>query len=154
MSIPVTISQHIVEALYCEALVLSDEVRHAFTPPGRHPAPAGNADLARLARSSEGLRTTTRMMHAITWLLNHRAYFTGQIDDREIRRRGGLSADMYLCEPAQMTLLDPETSRLVEATCRFYERLLRLDRAWRLSGTAAPRAVERLRERIEERLAS
>ena len=42
MAEPATINPRIIEGLYCEALVLSDEVRMAFALSGRlDPAPAG-----------------------------------------------------------------------------------------------------------------
>lgn len=154
MSAPCPISPRIVEALYCEALVLSDDVRAAFTLPGQYERRAPEQDLGRIALSSEGLRTTTRMMHAIAWLLNHRAFFRGEIDETQLRRHGRLSPDMRRSDPAQTALLARPTAQLVEGTRRFYERLLRLDEAWRLSTPVAPSAIERLRERIEGRLAS
>jgi len=155
MSSPATINPRVVEALYCEALVLSDEVRSAFTLSGRlDRAYVQDEDLARVALSSEGLRTTTRMMHAIAWLLNHRAYFMGEINELQLRRHGRLSPDMLHCDLQQVTLLEPATAQLVETTRRFYERLLRLDQFWRLTVPAAPSAIDRLRERIEGRLAS
>jgi len=158
MSKPATINPRIVEALYCEALVLSDEVRQAFTLSGRVAGRldhvALDADLGRIALSSEGLRTTTRMMHAIAWLLNHRAYFSGEINDLQLRRHGRLSPDMRRSDTQQLALLDPTTALLVEATRRFYDRLLRLDQAWRLTSGETSSAIQRLRDRIERRLAS
>ena len=77
MGTPSNINPRIIEGLYCEALVLSDEVRAVFTLSGRMDA-AGDVDTARIALSCEALRTTTRMMHALAWLLNHRAYFSGE----------------------------------------------------------------------------
>lgn len=150
MSAPCTINPRIVEALYSEALVLSDEVRGAFTLP-RLSLRAD--DLARIALSSEGLRTTTRMMHAISWLLNRRAHFRGEMTDLQLRLSGRLSPDMRQSDPVQIARLDAATRHLVEATRRFYERLLRLDEAWRLAAPVAPSAIDRLRERIEGRLA-
>ena len=82
MSQPATIKPRIIEALYAEALVLADEVRASFDTSMRSPSRAGDAgedeDLARIAMSCEALRSTTRMMHALAWLLNHRAYFNGE----------------------------------------------------------------------------
>lgn len=75
MSEPTSINPRIVESLYSEALVLSDEVRAAFALSGRIEGIGADDDMGRIAMSAEGLRTTTRMMHAIAWLLNHRAYF-------------------------------------------------------------------------------
>jgi len=149
-----TISPRIIEALYCEALVLSDEVRAAFTLSGRLEVAGADEDLARAALSAEGLRTTTRMMHAIAWLLNHRAYFMGEISEIQLRRHGRLCVDRRKAEPEQALFLDPAIRDLVGATQRFYERLLRLDAAWRLSSDRpASSAIQRLRERIEQRLA-
>ncbi|GFE74061.1 DUF1465 family protein [Novosphingobium sp. TCA1] len=158
----VTINPRIVEALYCEAMLLADEVRHAFAPEtetdGRSGARSAgrsvNSGPVRLALSSEGLRTTTRMMHAIAWLLNHRAYFMGEIDQYQLRRNGRLSPDLRHSEASGLAALKPEIVELVEATQRFYDRLLRLDGKWRLYGDDRPSAIERLRERLERRLAS
>ncbi|MEJ2409821.1 MAG: DUF1465 family protein [Novosphingobium sp.] len=151
---PASIHPRIIDALYCEAIVLSDEVRHAFTLSGRLEARDLGEDLARVALSSEGLRTTTRMMHAIAWLLNHRAYFMCEISDFQLRHHGRLSPDVRETTSDQLALLDPAIIELVQSTQHFYDRLLRLDRDWRLSGDHQPSALERLRERIERRLAS
>lgn len=158
MSKPATINLRIVEALYCEALVLSDEVRAAFSLSGRLDAACADRgrideDQSRVALSSEGLRTTTRMMHAIAWLLNQRAFFMGEISDLQLRRHGRLSPALLQSDPAHAVLLEPATARLVEATRMFYERLLRLDQFWRLTTPAAFSAIEQLRERIEGRIA-
>ncbi|WP_159977513.1 MULTISPECIES: DUF1465 family protein [unclassified Novosphingobium] len=153
MSEPATINPRIVEALYCEALLLSDEVRAAFTLSDKLDSDyAQDEDLARISLSSEGLRTTTRMMHAIAWLLNHRAYFRGEINEMQLRRNGRLSPDMRLSDSQESALLSPATTRLVDATRRFYERLLRLDQSWRFTELAAPSALQSLRDRIERRI--
>ena len=57
MGTPSSINPRIIEGLYCEALVLSDEVRAAFALSGRMDA-AGEEDAARVALSCEALRTT------------------------------------------------------------------------------------------------
>jgi len=154
MSEPLTINPRIIEALYCEALVLSDEVRNAFALSGRLERLGTDEDLARVALSSEGLRTTTRMMHAIAWLLNHRAYFKGEISEAQLHRNGKLTPEPRRPDPRQAALLEAEVTRLVERTRHFYDRLLRLDDCWRLTGAAPTSAIERLRARIEQRLAS
>lgn len=152
MSEPVVISPRIIEALYTEALTLSDEVRGAFTLSMQFDK-TGAEDLSRVALSSEGLRTTTRMMHAVAWLLNHRAYFLGEITEYQLRRHGRLAPNMSQADPDQLARLDPDIADLVETTRRFYDRLLRLDGNLRLSDQDRPNALERLRERIEQRLA-
>ena len=70
MAEPADLSPTIVEALYNEALLLADEARAAFDLSGRLVTANVDEDLARIALSCEALRTTTRMMHAIAWLLN------------------------------------------------------------------------------------
>jgi len=147
MSEPATINPRIIEGLYCEALVLSDEVRHRFTLSGRMEQAGEDEDLARVALSCEGLRTTTRMMHAIAWLLNHRAYFMGELSEFQLRRHGRLTTDNP-SDPERLTLLDPDTRDLIAATERFYARLVRLDRGWRQRDVQEPSAIARLRERL------
>jgi len=153
----VTINPRIVEGLYCEALVLSDEVRHAFALTSRietyEPGRPSGEDPVRIAVSSEGLRTTTRMMHAVAWLLNHRAYFMGELSEFQLRRHGRLSPDMRRSDPQQFALLSPQMQDLVATTLRFYDRLLRLDRSWRQQDAGVPSAIDRLRDRLERRLA-
>jgi regulator of CtrA degradation len=149
MSRTATISPRIVEALYCEALVLADEVRATFALSGRLAQAGEEEDLARIALSCEGLRTTTRMMHAIAWLLNHRAYFMGELSDFQLRHRGRLAAPGKASDPEQLRLLDADTRDLVAATERFYARLVRLDRGWSAGQPASrPGAIARLRERL------
>ena len=144
-----TINPRIIDGLYCEALVLSDEVRATFALSGRFDRGADEEDLARVALSCEALRTTTRMMHAIAWLLNRRAYFTGELSEFQLRRHGRLSAVPSRSDPEQAALLDPQIRQLIAATERFYERLLRLDTGWReAEPMPLPGAIARLRERM------
>jgi regulator of CtrA degradation len=147
MAAPASINPRIIEGLYCEALVLSDEVRGAFALSGRLDAAGGEEDEARVALSCEALRTTTRMMHAVAWLLNHRAYFAGELSEFQLRRYGKL-ADFPESETRRLALLDPETRELIQATERFHARLGRLDHGWRERDPATASAVARLRERL------
>lgn len=154
MAHQLNLSPRIIEALYCEALVLSDDVRNMFSLSGRLDSAHADEDLARIALSSEGLRTTTRMMHAIAWLLNHRAYHMGEISAYQLHHHGKLSADMRESDPRQLALLDDDVLALIEHTRRFYDRLLRLDRGWRLMPEPPQSsAIQRLRDRIERRMA-
>ena len=148
MTDPVTINPRIIDALYSEALVLSDEVRAAFMLSGRIETAGREEDLARIALSCEALRTTTRMMHAIAWLLNHRAYFMGELSEFQLRRHGRLAQESAAAEPDRLALLDPEVRVLIGATERFYARLMRLDCGWREHDVQAPSAIAALRERI------
>ncbi len=147
MPAPTNINPRIIEGLYCEALVLSDEVRTAFTLSGRLDVAGGEEDEARVALSCEALRTTTRMMHAVAWLLNHRAYFAGELSEFQLRRYGKL-ADFPESELRRLALLDAPTRELVQTSERFHARLKRLDHGWRERDPGSPSAVARLRERL------
>ena len=132
MSEPASINSQIIEGLYCEALTLADEVRARFAPapPEQMSVARSDADedLTRIARSCEGLRTTTRIMHAIAWLLNQRSYLMGELSERHLRRHARLSGDLRGPDPDNLELLEPEARTLVNDVLRLYARLLRLDR--------------------------
>ena len=153
MAEPADLSPTIVDALYCEALVLADEARAAFDLSGRLTAASENEDLARIALSCEALRTTTRMMHAIAWLLNQRAYFAGELSEFQLRRHGRLPPPQPDTSADQVALLGPELEDLIERTRRFYARIERLDMAWRNHFAMHPAAIHRLRERLGDAVA-
>lgn len=145
MASPTDLSEPIIESLYCEALVLADEVRAAFEiTPRPHSV---DDDLVRVALSIEGLRTTTRMMQALAWLLNHRAYFAGDLSEFQLRRHSVLPVDRP-SEPDQLMMLEEPTRALIAETEAFHRRIARLDRAWRDRFEVRPAAVLRLRERL------
>ena len=142
------LSPTIVDALYGEALTLADEARAVFDLSGRLTAASENEDLARIALSCEALRTTTRMMHAIAWLLNQRAYFAGELSEFQLRRHGRLPPPQPEAASDQIALLGPDLEDLIERTRRFYARIERLDMAWRNHFAMHPAAIHRLRERL------
>ena len=142
------LSTTIVETLYCEALDLADEVRSAFDRSGRLSAVAEDEDLARIALSCEALRTTTRMMHGIAWLLNQRAYFAGELSEFQLRRHGRLPPARNETPHEHIDAIGPRMAELVDRTRRFYARIERLDHAWRTRFEMHPAAVHRLRDRL------
>ncbi|WDA41674.1 DUF1465 family protein [Erythrobacter sp. BLCC-B19] len=123
------LSRPIIEALYTEALVLADEVRAVFAAGVREPM-VGEDAFVRLALSTEGLKTTTRMMHVLAWLLNQRALFSGELSENQVRLHGALPPDRASDE-AQLALLEPETRELIADTEKLHQRIARLDEAWR-----------------------
>ena len=150
MGQPSDISEPIIESLYSEALLLADEVRAVFD---LRPicGPDHDGDRLRLAMSVEGLRTTTRIMHVLAWLLNQRAYHTGQMSEFSLRRHGTLPEDR-LSDADNLAVLEPETRALIGATEALHARVARLDAAWRDSFSANATAVQRLRERLGREL--
>ena len=142
------ISEPIVEALYSEALVMADEVRARFdlTPADEHVI---QSDSEKLALSVEGLRTTTRMMQILAWLLNQRAYFSGDLSETQLRRHGKLPEDRE-ADPEQVTLLDEATQDLIRQTEQMHGRIARLDAAWRDGFEVHIPTVRQMRGRLEE----
>ncbi|MBB3359249.1 MULTISPECIES: DUF1465 family protein [Novosphingobium] len=170
-TMPVTPSANprIIEALYAEALALADRARDAFEALRRQPAndaapPAGGSlgadeDLAHVQASCEALRTTTRIMHCLAWLLNHRAWFAGELTELQLRRHGRLIAHFPASDPACIIHLTLAAQAVVHESERLYQRITRLEQAWQRQGMAnaaphdpltdpLPAALIHLRERL------
>ncbi|MEW4448763.1 DUF1465 family protein [Qipengyuania sp. JC766] len=147
MGQPTDLTQPIIEGLYTEALLLADEVRETFAL-SDPPAAGSQAESMKLAFSVEGLRTTTRIMHVLAWLLNRRAYFNGELTEFQLRRHGQLPPDREP-ERENLELLGPDIETLIERTRRIHHRLSRLDTAWRAEFEMEPSALDRLRARLE-----
>ena len=152
MAEPADLSPTIVDALYSEALTLADEARAAFDLSGRLTAASVNEDLARIALSCEALRTTTRMMHAIAWLLNQRDYFAGELSEFQLRHHGRLPPAQPPSSDKQLAMLGLDTRELIRRTERFHARIARLDSAWRERFAMHPSAIHRLRDRLGREL--
>lgn len=147
------LSRPIIEALYSEALILADEVRAVFALGARAgylDTPNGEDATARLALSTEGLKTTTRMMHVLAWLLNQRAFFSGELSEGQVRRNGTLPSDRA-ADPNALAVLEPETCELIAETERLHRRISRLDAAWR-SGFEMASPARAIHSRLERRL--
>ena len=130
--------------------MLADEVRSIFDlTPVRETGDV--ADRLRLALSVEGLRTTTRVLHVLAWLLNHRAYYAGELSEFQLRRHSKLPPDRAP-EPASLELLDPATRLLILHSQSMHQRIARLDAGWRERYEMQPAAILRLRERLGEQL--
>ena len=160
MALMPSLNPRIVEALYAEALVLADAVRTRFERLRHEIAAAGQGalesgaeddeDLRRVQVSCEGLRTTTRVMHCLAWLLNHRAHFAGELSELQLRRHGRLIANFPASEPDIVTILPSDIQLLVHESERLYQRIQRLENAWRTTGMSDDSAVRRLRERVSQ----
>lgn len=143
------LSRPIVEALYTEALVLADEVRAVFAH-GAHEPEVGQDTMTRLALSTEGLKTTTRMMHILAWLLNQRVFFSGELTETQVRQHGTLPADRPADEKA-LEVLEPATRELIAESEQLHQRIARLDDAWR-SGFEMASPARAIHSRLERRL--
>lgn len=141
----VNLNPTIVDALYEEALGLTDEARIALDRAQASARPSD--DRIRIALSCETLRTTTRVMHALAWLLNQRAYFAGELSELQLDRHGRLPPPQPDPDQDQLALLPLELVELIQRTLRFYARIERLDRAWRDRSRAQP-PVHLMREQL------
>lgn len=141
-----SINGTIVEELYERALVLADEVRAVFQSRASE-ALEESTDAMRLALSIEGLRTTTRVMHVLAWLLNQRAFLSGELSELQIRRHGAL-AEERPSDPEQLAQLLPETRELVLESEELYDRVSRLDRDWREQDDEVEPAVLGMQDKI------
>lgn len=125
------IRRQVVEELYEETLLLADEARTAFDMRGR--AAGEGHDAGRIALSIEGLRTTTRLMNLLAWLLNQRAYFAGELTESQVRLCGTLALDRR-SDPEQIAHLELATRALIRESERLYARAERLDGELRREG--------------------
>ena len=156
MARPSSLSRPIIEALYNESLVLADEVRSVFAlgvnsrvgPSGEDMHPSD--DQTRLALSSEGLKATTRMMHVLAWLLNQRAYLSGEMSEGQLRKHGNLPADRAP-RASDVEMLERGTRELIDDTVKLHNRIARLDNAWREDFMLRPN-VHMMRERLDRSL--
>jgi regulator of CtrA degradation len=152
MALLPSLNPRIVEALYAEALGLADTLRTRFERLRREAATAGDPedgeDLRRVQISCEALRTTTRVMHCLAWLLNHRAHFAGELTELQLRRHGRLIANFPSSEADVVASLPEDVQFLVHESERLYQRIQRLEDAWRIHRIDGESAVLRLRERL------
>ncbi len=151
MALLPSLNPRIIEALYAEALGLAEAVRQRFERLRVETAANGgddDEDLRRVQVSCEALRTTTRVMHCLAWLLNHRAHFAGELSELQLRRHGRLIANFPASEEAVVESLPADVRDLVHESERLYQRIQRLEASWRTQTLTGDSAVRRLRERL------
>jgi len=132
----------LIDGFYVEAIVLADEARSFFDQRGEECRNRLN-QMERLDFACESLKVTTRIMHAIAWLLTQRAIFAGELGEEvrlEERHQLGAAATT---EPHLLTLFCEEMSALILASEDLYDRLSRfeaklLDRARRDELASSP----------------
>lgn len=147
-----TISETVIEDLYIEALSLADEARAVFAAPESDDGLtlSGVAqDEVRLALSIEGLRTTSRVMHVLAWVLNQRAYLSGELTRKQLILHGALAGDRQ-SEPKNMAFLELSTRALIRDTERLHARAARLDAGQRARFSGTEAAIHQLQGRISQ----
>ena len=150
INLPVQRAQ--VENLYVEAMVLADEAHTAFAA-ARDLGVVGiggtRGSLLQIGLACESLKTTTRLMHIIAWLLHRRAMIGGDPgagpNDSAARIGAPVAADWALCDQ-----FDPPVRRIIAASERLFERIAAIEAGWDAPIAAAP--VQAMLARIEARL--
>lgn len=137
-----------VENLYVEAMLLADEAHAAFAAQ-RDLGRANGDALSQIGLACESLKTTTRLMHVIAWLLHRRAMFAGDPgagpNDSAARIGEPVAADWDVC-----ARFDISVRRIISASERLFERIAAIEAGWE-----APRAlppVQQLLAQLEARL--
>ena len=133
-----------VENLYVEAMLLADEAHAAFAAQRDLGALGGDA-LSQIGLACESLKTTTRLMHIISWLLHRRAMIAGDPgagpNDSAARIGDPVVADWAICAG-----FDEPLRRIVAASERLFERIAALEANW--AAPAAPPPVQAMLARI------
>ncbi|MEQ8309808.1 MAG: DUF1465 family protein [Sphingopyxis sp.] len=141
-----------VENLYVEAMLLADEAHAAFAAQrdlGRAAGSALHGDaLAQVSLACESLKTTTRLMHSIAWLLHRRAMLAGDPgagpNDSAARIGDPVAADWSIC-----AAFDDSLCRVIAASERLFERIALLEAGW---DAPAVTPVQHMLARLEARL--
>ena len=91
-------------------------------------------------------------MHILAWLLNQRAFLSGELNENQLRRHGRLPAERPSM-PGMMDKLLPQTRQLVRDSERLHERVARLDREWPQAQASGRNEIDAMRSRIAEAFA-
>lgn len=122
------VSKRLVDGLYLEAMLLADETRSYFDEAGRGEREALDP-LARVGFSCESLKVTTRLMHAIAWLLTQRAVLAGELRPREALDPSRRLGDAPVTDPEVLATLPERARALIVASVDLHRRVGRLDAA-------------------------
>lgn len=137
-----------VENLYVEAMLLADEAHSAFAA-ARDLGSGQRDSLLQLSLACESLKTTTRLMHIIAWLLHRRAMIAGDAgagpEDSAARIGEAIPADWGVCDA-----FDPNIGRIIAASERLFERIAGLEAGWNAPEPAQP--VQAMLEQLAARL--
>ena len=141
-----------VENLYVEAMVLADEAHAAFAAArdlGRVEGARGDDALLHVGLACESLKTTTRLMRIIAWLLHRRAMIAGDpgagAGDSAACIGEPVAADWTLCDR-----FDRPLRRIVAASERLFARVATLEAGWQ--APVAPPPVRAMLAEIAARL--
>ena len=157
-SADVAMRRAVVEGLYVDAMLLADEAQALFVAvrDGDALPPNASGDVSdeaaalwRIGVACESLKTTTRLMHIIAWLLHRRAMIAGdpgaRAGDSAARIGEPVAADWGVCVRFETPL-----RRIVAASERLFERIAALEAGWETPIAVAP--VQAMLAQLEARL--
>lgn len=148
MPIAAPVQRAQVENLYVEAMVLADEAHAAFAAQ-RDLGDFRRDGLMQISLACESLKTTTRLMHVIAWLLHRRAMIAGDPgagpNDSAARIGAPVAADWHICAG-----FDVSVRRIISASERLFERVRVLEAGWNVPHAVTP--VQALLAQLEARL--
>lgn len=137
-----------VENLYVDAMLLADEAHATFAAHRDLGSVRGDA-LLQINLACESLKTTTRLMHIIAWLLHRRAMLAGDSgagpNDSAARIGEPVAADWTVC-----MRFDPPVRRIIGASERLFERIATIEAGWEAERAVTP--VQQLLAQLEARL--
>ncbi len=125
----VDLHARLIEALYTEAMLLADEARAAFEGSIEAKGSADDVRLppdVRVALSCESLKTTTRLMQVIAWLLFQRALCAGEISVAMAAARDQMLGDAMPSDAAMCARFPDHVRLLIIASEQLYARVLRV----------------------------
>ncbi|WP_174284633.1 DUF1465 family protein [Sphingomonas bacterium] len=114
------------DALYVEAMLIADEARSYFDDDSRVEREA-LPPMARVAFSCESLKVTTRLMHAIAWLLTQRAVAAGELRACEALDPARRLGTAPMSDAESLAEMPTGARRLIDASIDLHRRVARLD---------------------------
>ncbi|QCI79775.1 DUF1465 family protein [Hankyongella ginsenosidimutans] len=128
--VPAALTARLVDQLYHEAMDLAEETRSYFDSMGQEERRL-LAPMARVVFSCESLKITTRLMHAISWLLVQKAVAAGEMTpedaNRSDRRLGLANSGVPIGQDERLAMLPEAARALVARSEDLFERACRLE---------------------------
>lgn len=139
-----TLTLKVIDGLYMEAMILSDEARSYFDGYGRAERDA-LPPLDRVSFACESMKVTTRLMHVVAWLIGQRARL---LDPGSFASQPKLGMADEVDADVQ-DRMPPDASRLCSASQDLYDRVARIDAGIRQPAWFAAGAVRRMQRDLE-----
>ena len=114
-----------VDNLYTEAMVLTDEARSYYDGYGMEERDQLDT-LARLTFACESLKVTTRLMHVIAWLLAQKAWRRGEISEEALNDPGYRLGIAEQSEESAIAIMPYRAAELARGSASLYARVRRL----------------------------